>query len=74
MTEKNFDRHRLITEWYFYDWIGDRNHLPGSEDVFIFLKILLDAVSIFGKITDDQRKYIIGRGAILGMFSMKIIE
>ena len=66
-TEETIDRNRIITEWFFYDWIGDREHLPGSEDVFLFMKIMIDVVSIFGTINEQERKYIIGRGAILGV-------
>lgn len=67
MTETNIDRQRLITEWFLHDWIEDCDHLPNSKDAFIFVKTLFDAVALFGKITDQQRKYILGRGAILGM-------
>lgn len=61
------DRDKLITEWFFQDWIGDKNHLPESEDVFIFMKIVINALSVCREISEQDRKYIIGRAAIFGM-------
>ena len=73
-TDEHFDRNQIITEWFCFDWIGDREHLPGSKDVFIFMKILIDVISIFGKINQQQRKYIIGRGAVLGPYVHHMIQ
>jgi hypothetical protein len=63
----NLVRDKIITEWFFQDWIGDKNHLPEQDDVFLFMTILMDVFSAFGKLNEEERKYIIGRAAIFGM-------
>ena len=63
----NLTRDRIITEWFFQDWIGDNNYLPEQDDVFLFMTILMDLFSAFGKLNEVERKYIIGRAAIFGM-------
>ncbi len=60
-------RDKIITEWFFQDWIGDKNHLPEPEDVFLFMTILMDVFSIFKKLSEQEQKYIIGRAAVFGM-------
>ena len=66
MDDNHVTRDSIIKEWYFQDWIGDSDHLPSSEDVFIFMKIMIDTISLFGKLSKQERKYVIGRAAILG--------
>jgi hypothetical protein len=67
MNGDHSSRDSIITEWFVQDWIGDKSHVPGPEDVFIFMKILIDVVSVHGDLNEQERKYIIGRAAILGM-------
>lgn len=66
MSSHHSTRDRIITEWFFQDWIGDKNHLPQSEDVLTFMKILLDTMSICGDVNQYDREYILGRSAIFG--------
>jgi hypothetical protein len=67
MTGEHLFRDKIITEWFFQDWIGDKSHLPEAEDVFIFMKILIDVASVNGELSEQERKYIVGRAAVFGM-------
>lgn len=67
MNNENVNRQRVITEWFFQDWIGETISLPEPEDIFIFLKVLMDiSSSMLGELTDQERKYILGKGAVFG--------
>jgi len=66
MNGDHFARDRIIAEWYFQDWIGDKSHLLESEDVFNFMKIVIDVVLVYRELSEEERKYIVGRAAVLG--------
>jgi hypothetical protein len=75
MNIEQLTRDRIITEWYFQDWIGHHSQLPDPEDVLLFMMILVDVISVTIKLSEDERKYIIGRAAILGklIFNLLIV-
>ncbi|CAF0820610.1 unnamed protein product [Adineta steineri] len=70
----NSARDKIITDWYFREWIGDNSHLPEAEDVVIFMKLLIDIMATNGKLNEHERYYIIGRAAILGVPQEKLDE
>jgi uncharacterized FlgJ-related protein len=43
--------------------MSDESHIPDSKDVFIFMTIVIDAVSAYREFIEQEREYIIGRAA-----------
>jgi hypothetical protein len=57
---------KVVGEWYFNDLLGYKGQLPSPSYGLFYLKCLMDVVAADGVISDEERKWIIGFGAISG--------